>query len=63
MAPSSRSVEISQELLDNLLDNSIPEKRLKGSKVRDEDLLMVSFLVIEKTRAVERDDLFRFIPK
>ena len=63
MAPSSRSLEISQELLDNLLDNSIPEKRLKGNKVRDEDLLMVSFLVIEKTRAVERDDLFRFIPK
>ena len=32
MAASSRFVEISQELLDNLLDNSIPEKTKRATK-------------------------------
>ena len=32
MAASSRFVEISQELLDDLLDNSIPEKTKRATK-------------------------------
>ena len=53
MAASSRFVEISQELLDNLLDNSIPEKTKRatkyGMKIVDGKFSRCCFFLLDKT--------------
>ena len=53
MAAASRFVEISKEILDNLLDNSIPEKTKRatkyGMKIFSGKLVLLCFLLLDKT--------------
>ena len=53
MAAASRFVEISKEFLDNLLDNSIPQKSKRatkyGMKIFNGKLVLLCFLLLDKT--------------
>ena len=54
MAAASRFVEISKEFLDNLLDNSIPEKTKKATKYgmkifNGKFCFVLFFLLLDKT--------------
>ena len=53
MVAASRFLEISKEFLDNLLDNSIPEKTKRatkyGMKIFNGKLVLLYFLLLDKT--------------